>query len=470
MSTNLTIKINKALKIQGNYYIGSWYAPVAPDGGGVGTGNLVASEYFNYTVGGVQHSFSPGYWNWLLVRASLPWGNLAYGKRPSRFGCGMLWSGDQHASSESTVLGVNYGPFRFGLSFYPSRVGDAGYNYFDKTGLRELNFAHAVHYISGDLMMGYQMTHVQRHRGAELGSPSPFPGQYGTARNTGSSRDLEDIYYGLYLKYFNGRFFFNTEYDAYSRRIITLRAPLAAGRRYNDFEFQDWMIETGFLFGPAKLSLIYSRVTGIDRRGTRSGNNSIFKNNTLPTGNLANTLVFQPYSYLMVYMYGLGLGPSGTTGQGQVPNTGYGQVMGASVYGARLDYAVACNLNVYGTFFYAVRPEKGYGWGFLTPNPGNGTTRRQVGGQSGTSPAIPDDYLGWEVDLGVDWQLLEGYLLSMRFARWEVGDWFKYACVDKSNPAWATGALQNAGNLWGCNPERAIDPVYAFNLTLNAEF
>ena len=41
----------------------------------------------------------------------------------------------------------------------------------------------------------------------------------------------------------------------------------------------------------------------------------------------------------------------------------------ASIWAARLDYAVASNLNIYGSFFWADRTSKsGYGWGFIRPD------------------------------------------------------------------------------------------------------
>ncbi len=471
-----TVRLNKAVTMSGCYHIGAW----GMDGDAVGDPGrplpfLMQSEYYNYRLGGVQQSFSPGYWYWFRLRAKLPWGTLTVGKRPSRFGLGMLWNGDELASSESVVLGVNYGPMRFGLSFYPSRSDNEYYNFFDNSAIRGPQIAAAVHYISGSFMMGTQHTWVKRHRGAE-----------GTIGARGTTRDREDWYWGVYAKYFTGRFFFNTEYDQFNRRDLFLGVGPGT-RAYFDNEFESFVVESGLVFGPAKLSLLWARVTGIDRRPGygRGGTAGIFKNNILPSGNLGNSLMFQPYSYLMVYSYGLGLGPGANAGRG-IPGdptnfnarTRNGQVMSASVWGARLDYAVACNLNVYGSFFYAIRPEKGYGWGFLSPTPAPagvataGTIRYRLGGAAGAAaarlaPAIPDDYLGWEADIGVDWQLLENYRIAVIIAYWQPGDWFKFACVDTANPGWTA---PGPGNLWGINPDRGIDPVCGFNFVLKGEF
>ncbi len=68
MTTDMTLKINRALRIRGQYYIGTW----TDNGDGTGSGSLVASEYLNSSLQGIQQSFSPGYWNTLWMTAQLP--------------------------------------------------------------------------------------------------------------------------------------------------------------------------------------------------------------------------------------------------------------------------------------------------------------------------------------------------------------------------------------------------------------
>ncbi len=60
-----------------------------------------------------------------------------------------------------------------------------------------------------------------------------------------------------------------------------------------------------------------------------------------------NVPIFMPYSYLMVYTYAGGTNYRNPWGEGALED--------ASSFGARLDYAVAANLNAFGTFFYADR-------------------------------------------------------------------------------------------------------------------
>jgi hypothetical protein len=82
-------------------------------------------------------------------------------------------------------------------------------------------------------------------------------------------------------------------------------------------------------------------------------------------------------------------------------------------------------------------------------------------------PTVPDTSLGWEIDFGVDWKLLEGLLLTVKTAYWRPGRWFNYACIDKSVNNWRN---QTAGNSWGVNPARAIDPVFGMTIHAVTEF
>jgi hypothetical protein len=163
----------------------------------------------------------------------------------------------------------------------------------------------------------------------------------------------------------------------------------------------------------------------------------------------------------------------------------------ASSWGARLDYAVAANLNVFGSFFYATRVSKGWGWASLVPtrnfNAGANVVVLGVGGPDNNqafnnllvngAPSIPDDSLGWEVTAGVDWKLLEGFTLRARGAYWEPGRWFRYACIDKTIssfffsqaiPLQSDGAA--TGSSWGVNPNRSIDPIWGFQSYLVYDF
>ncbi len=51
-------------------------------------------------------------------------------------------------------------------------------------------------------------------------------------------------------------------------------------------------------------------------------------------------------------------------------------------------------------------------------------------------PTIPDGALGYEIDAGFDWKLLEGLTARCTMGYWVPGKWFSYACVDKSQANW----------------------------------
>ncbi len=482
MGTNMQLRINKAIRIRGLYYIGEW----GPDG----AGNQVASEYLNNRFPGIQRSFSPGYWNTLWLSANLPWGSLSLGKRPSVWGTGLGWNGTDSRTSESFSLTAPYGPLRIGISFYASRRASSGDYYnpdYDKNNLRIWDMAIPnVTYRSGPVDMGVIFNFgPNSHRGGERTIANP------ATRVTGSYRDRSDIYGGAYFKYYNGRFFFNAETDYYTRtdrnrRKLASGAP-RPGVRDTYLEHWRWMVEGHALAGPAKVALLYAWSSGDDRRGGQfvgqrqlaSAVTYTDKFGVLNSGSFSNTGLFRPYSYLMVYAYGLGVFVNGDTGNGYVED--------AEVLGARVDYSVAANLNLYGSFFYANRASKsGFGWGCIAPNPGSGATsvtngsilvRWQGGGSTSPdrvgAPNIPDTGLGYEFDAGFTWKLLEGLTVNGTFGYWQPGDWFKWACIDKNVTNWGATPAPIANptpTYWGINPDRAISPIYGMELTVKGEF
>jgi hypothetical protein len=120
------------------YHIGEWAAFTGTQnttGFLQGEGALVQSELTNQKFPGIRRSFSPGYWNLLWLSAQLPWGEFAVGKRPSGFGCGLMWDGEDNRTSESFSLFAIYGPLRIGGGFYWGRPGSEGYvtDAFDKS-------------------------------------------------------------------------------------------------------------------------------------------------------------------------------------------------------------------------------------------------------------------------------------------------------------------------------------------------
>jgi hypothetical protein len=172
----------------------------------------------------------------------------------------------------------------------------------------------------------------------------------------------------------------------------------------------------------------------------------------------------------MGYQYGAGINAVSTNGEGYMSD--------ANSYGLRLDYALAANLNMYFTGFYADRASNGWPVGVMTQLqtqrqlsvpvspatshgagpplggnvaminfskgganaflmgqglPGVSTVPANVQnvGGNGSAPNIPDNSLGWEIGAGCEWKLLEGLKTTFRGSYWQPGAWFKWACIDR---------------------------------------
>jgi hypothetical protein len=387
----------------------------------------------------------------------------------------MYNNGEESRSSESLAVAVPYGPFRFVISIYASRRANtsAAQPYFNQDGDKNNNrwwdsTIPSITYRSGDLEVGSYVNPIRWHTGGEgvLSSPTG-------ARLTTKYVDREELYSVTYIKYNNGRFFFNSEVDwdqqlTRNRQRTTNGTPNFAGSRDTYIENWRFVTETGVLCGPSKLALLYAWASGPDRRnGAQIDRTGLLNNSTF-----TNTGLFRPYSYLAVYSFGLGTHIN--------PDTNNGYVEDASVWAARLDYAVASNLNVYGSFFWADRVSKsGYGWGFIRPNT-DGTSGVMRDTARTGAPSIPDTNLGWEIDSGFDWKLLEGFLVQATFAYWQPGKWFNWACIDKgvgttTGPnGWAapptTVQAINDPLQWGVNPNRRIDALWGLELNVKGEF
>jgi hypothetical protein len=502
------ISLNPAIRVNGWIQIGGGY-------------------HTNY--GQYENSALPGGWTpidtvnitQLWATAQTPWGHVVAGKRPFAFGMGAQYDGST-ATSESLLAVAPYGPLRIGLGFYPHKrqlwVDTAAIpsvslsrqmvSFTDFGNFSVQNWDHDseaygkpmgfITYRAGGIDMGLVYEWSKQHDG-------PQNAAINDEVNVKPTRDstIEDG--SVYFKYNNGRYFFNSEV-AWVRVQSTYQPPRnpevtedAGGSLYAPYSNEAWkfMTELGVLCGPAKLSLFYSWVPGPDRRHGIWIKNQSWENipwngpfGTYPIGNLFGTAqAFLPYSLLMSYQYGAGLNAINFNGEGYMTD--------ASSWGARVDYAVAANLNVYTTFFYANRVSKGWGWGTLVPVSefshigvavlgtntagANYTASQNNFALGAAAPNIPDDALGWELTGGADWRLLEGMSLSMRLAYWRPGRWFNFACVDKrlvtftnatgpwlGQPTATDGAAE--GLSWGVNPNRTIDPIWGFQTNLVFDF
>jgi len=137
-----------------------------------------------------------------------------------------------------------------------------------------------------------------------------------------------------------------------------------------------------------------------------------------------NYQAMEPYEYLMFYTYG--------GGNQSFHADGTGQMADAFAFAGRYDYAVASNLNIYGTYIWAHRLEKAGTW-FGQYNSVGTNVGAYAGAVAlrglygGTSPFVEDGFIGWEANLGCDWKLLEGLTFKTRYSYWQPGDYFKEA-------------------------------------------
>lgn len=472
------IKINEAVRLSGKYRLGTY-------------GDPAASDYHTEDAPGVNRAFSDGQWTMFWVTAQTPLGVLGIGKRPWIFGNALQYDGEDAATTESVVLVAPYGPLDIGIAFYPYRFAGSSsishyvddiyvshrnvdwYNlpsyptasgnflrgqYFsraDGSGSFSKDFLAFLVYHSGPLTAGILGSYGSYHIGPEalLIDPADPPLFPLVALDS-------DLSHGTaFVKYNNGRVFFNAE-AAWLYWTDRYRAdPNAWVSPPNPQYIEQWryMVELGALAGPAKISFLHAWAPGPDRRnGILIGKQpAAFVRHGNYDRLLGNYDVFRRYSYLFSYNYGAGLNAYNLNGDGYMRD--------ASVLAARLDYAVASNLNIFGTFFYANRTSQGYSWGCIGPNAGLGSFPATPDGnldfnfnRHPNSPNIPDTALGYEIDAGFDWKLLEGLIASVLVAYWQPGKWFNYACIDRSVPGWQAGT---AGNFFGTRPDRTIDPV-----------
>ncbi|MGC8605846.1 MAG: hypothetical protein ACP5VS_19445, partial [Desulfomonilaceae bacterium] len=230
------VKINPGVRWYGHYRLGSW-------------GDPVGSRYVTESAPGVREGFSEGQWTQFWLVANMPWGIVAAGKRPWKFGTALQYDGSDALTTESIALTAPYGPFDIGLAYYPFRYAGSsgifattGYinkpaygdpydlpayidpndprrtipgQYFssaDRSGDFSKDFLAYLNYSNGPLAAGILVAYGNYHIGPEANLRGP-----GSATNPGLQVPImtpldADLFHGtVYEKYNNGRFFINSE-------------------------------------------------------------------------------------------------------------------------------------------------------------------------------------------------------------------------------------------------------------------
>jgi hypothetical protein len=410
---------------------------------------------------------------WLKTSIKTPMLDFSIGYKTSSIGMG-LWKHKCNRASASFSVSARYGPFKFGFSPYFGREQSAwtlgtARSRIEGNGASQRQedrrdyfraFEGEIEYNNGPLSL--QIVSDSYH---QPNSPSP---DARFAAINGAARPNEDILryrLAFAMKYFNGRFFFDAEGDWFTRwrsgRGTADSSVLVRQNRDNEA----WLygLETGVVAGPSKVTLNYVRATG-DNPSTRHTTED-----AADSEQGLNACYMRDWGYLMYYMYGAGDGWDAA---------GYGQPTNFQHVGAKLDYAVASNLNVFGVFAYAWRDQPnaytlgGDGRGGLRPFTNDDIRLAQLG--QSTLRAVPDHAreIGWEIDGGVAWKLLENLTWNTTLAWWKPGSWWSYAYPDSSAIYRATGgaALTTNYPIAISRAGRNVDPLLAVETTLLISF
>jgi hypothetical protein len=412
--------------------------------------------------------------HWPTDDDAYAWGHTGPGCLRIGFGFFLWETPSPFPSTTSPLLNPTSGGFTNTTLW---NINDLGANPVD-------NLIGMVTYCSTDLEFGIGCLRSNFHQGPELqplfqpavAAPPPSV----ALRNQSPTFERYITEGWAYLKYNNGQFFFDTELDWFNR-VYRFQRSLngtffgqpdntdGSGSLFASKYWESWryMAEAGATFGPLSGKILYCFMPGPDRRhGVYIDRQPFIQENLQQAFGL-----FDPYSVLLSYRFGSGVNAPG-------------HISDASVFAVRLEYLLASNLSLEGSFLYAIRNSNGYALGFVRPDTTAATVAKNFGGvmyaepaatvanpagstPTNPAPSIPNKDLGWEAKTGIVWELLEGWAVSARVSYWQPGKWFNYACIDKGVPNWD---MPSSANHWGIRPDRVIDPVIAVEITLGATY
>jgi hypothetical protein len=341
------------------------------------------------------------------------------------------------------------------------------------------NIIGAVTYSSSDLEFGVGCLRSTYHQGPEVqpwfhsNLPDPLtPSNFSLSLSTPTfERYVTEGW--AYLKYNNGRFFFETELDWFNRVYRFQRSQDGtffgqanptdgSGSLFASRYWESWryMVEVGARFGPLAGRFFYSFMPGPDRRhGVYIDRQPFIQDFPQQACGL-----FDPYSTILSFRFGSGVNAPG-------------HISDASVFAFKLDYLLASNLLIEGSFLKAVRNSHGYPMGYIRPDTTSPSNFGRVvygepPGSTFTTPApsIPDRDLGWEAMASIVWELMDGWAIKGQIAYWQPGRWFNYACIDKGVPNWNITPPPLAPPNLGINPDRKIDPVLGWEIYIGASY
>ncbi len=439
------IRVNKAVRVFGAYALGGIRNKYAQyDTSLLGLRDSIGTPPFEDWY---QHRVSMNAYDtaaigsWRMVRSTIqnPWGVFSIGIKDFPLGTGATLGYNTRANTFLTV--VPYGPFRFlhAIWFVRGRLNESWNTQPDADQKARFFQGLIMTFENGPINLGGGAISRMYHGNA--GNTPPF------------GRDIDTLINLWYAKFNNGVFFANAEYAW----LNINQSILGAGEVH--VEANHFFSEAGAVMGPAKISLMYALASG-----------PVLNNPNQTKAYVAwpiNYQAMEPYEYLMFNVYGGG----NQTYDGLFVTDGHGMMGDAYAFAGRLDYAVAANLNVYGSWIWAHRLEKA---GFLNGGvneTGGGFApgtflAAQIGGTPGVDAQLfcPDGFIGWEANVGADWKLLEGMILKMRYSLWQPGEWFRYAYQAYVPMTAVPGQDFNVGML------RDRDPINAFTGSILIDF
>ncbi len=442
-----TFEVNGSISVRGVYNIGG-YRNKYHQNTATGSEYLVVPPLERYYM---SQSSMNAYDTAALVsveqfwaKVGLPWGSLAMGVRSFPFGVGATFG--QNTRSESFLLAVPFGPLRLLGAVWParSRFYEAWATIPDSEGKSRPFVALGLTGAKTNVSMG--AIAIFRH----------FPG----SSLISSAKDAEDNTWAglLYLKYFNGRFLANAEYaqikiDSNRPGDPQLLEALGTLAETLHMEGRHFFSELGIVLGPWKMSVVGalasgpvlsdgSRLRNVPAGGFYQGQSTPapFSPGNNPYVHVAfpiNYQALEPYEYLMFNTYA-----GGNNGGWNALDFGFvtdehGMMTDAYCLAGRLDLAVASNLNVWGSYIWAHRLERNGTYfgqyqssGSLASGsiPNLRAFYNAAGRSWGTgNDYVSDGFIGWEMNFGLDWKLLEGLTFKGRGSYWQPGNYFKEA-------------------------------------------
>ncbi len=408
---------------------------------------------------------------YLKTSIHTPMMDFSIGYKTSGLGMG-LWKHKSTRSSASFSVSTKYGPFKFGFSPYFTRrqsqweaatsrnEGDEAQR--RKEMVRDYFRAleGSIQYKCGPMVWTFVSDSYKEDQAPDISAR-------GAALNPGRpSRDTLRYRFHLSFDYFDGRFFAEGEADWFNRWRAGRGAadgttPTSLSREGSDNDAWLYGLQMGTIAGPSKITLNYFRATGDDIT-TRTNEDAAGGDAGISAGYVKN------WAYLMYYLYGTGTNFNAD---------GYGQPTNMQHLGGRIDYAVAANMNFWATYAYAWRDQPqayrlggDYQTGLHTFDNDNLLAAQR----GGDDRPVPDSAreIGWEIDFGANWQILQNLTWNATFAYWQPGTWWSYAYpntanIYRQNPGAAITTNRDDA-IFGAG--REIDPLFLAETSLLINF